>query len=284
MTRSRPAAVRVLLLLAALALLALALPPLAAMLAGAAIRAAARAHRSTVTWTHLEWRPPLAFRLSGLLLEDARGTALATAETLSVALDAGSVLLLHPRPASLELAHARLRLRSGAGADADTLAPEEEPPASPNSRAGSRDRSALVRNAARALVRALLLPARRLPRLELRDVECVGREEQALRLHLDWLTLGGARGVARLAASGVITGAQRIPFTLELTYDRDDRLAGGARMLLDPPGGGPAEALSLSVIGAREPGPPSRPRGARGLDAIVRIGRVPLDVSGRTGA
>jgi hypothetical protein len=264
--------------LAALALVALlALPSLATWLAAVSLRAAARPHRMTLAWSHLEWRPPLTFRLRDLSVADAGGTTLAAAESLSVTLDGFSLLLLHPRPASLSLAHASVRWRSSAGADADTLIPDEERPAA---RARTPDRAPRVRATARSVASALLIPARRLPRLEVRDLDIFGREERALRVHLARLSLAGARGEARLSGSGELTAGQRIPFEGELAYDRNDRLEGHARFELDSPTGGPAEAFSIGLSGRVTQ---DRHRGIVSLGDSTRLelGHIPVRLSGR---
>ena len=264
--------------LAALALVALIeLPSLATWFAAAALHAVARSRRVTLAWSHLEWRPPLTFRLRNLSVADAGGATLGAAESLSVTLDPFSLVLLHPRPASLSLAHASVRWRSAAGAEADTLVPEEERPAAP---AHAPDRAPRVRAAARTLAGALLIPARRLPRLEVRDLDVFGRDERALRIHLERLSLAGARGDARLSGSGVLTAGQSIPFEGELTYDHSDRLAGRARFELDSPAGGPAEALSIGLSGRVMQ---DRRRGVVTLGDSTRLelGRIPLRLSGR---
>ncbi|MGH7742465.1 MAG: biosynthetic peptidoglycan transglycosylase [Candidatus Eiseniibacteriota bacterium] len=256
--------------------LLLALPRLITLLAGAALERQARAHHARVSWRSLEWRPPLSLRLTGLAVSDANDQSIAAAESLGLAIDPGSVLMLHPRAASLELAHARLRWHPSAAADADTLAPEEEA-LLPHARAA--DRSGSVRAAVRSLVRVLLLPARKLPRLQVRDVDVLGHDERVVRLHLDGLELGGERGVAHLAAMGEVTAIQRMPFTLEIDYGADDRLTGGARFILEPQGGGKAEALSLSLSGRVTQ---DRHRGRIVLADSTRlyVGRLPLRLSG----
>jgi hypothetical protein len=265
--------------LAALALTALAValaPRLAAMLAGAALETEARAHHTTVSWSRLEWRAPLSFRLNALSVSDARGATLVSAESLEVALDPWSLLMLHPGPSSLALAHARVRWRGSSGADADTLMPEEEAPAA---RAKAPDRAPRVRAAARSLVNAMLLPARRLPHLEVRDLDVFGREDREVRLHLDDLELRGAHGGARLAGSGSFTAAQRIPFTLDLAYEASDRLEGQARFMLEPPDGGHPEALTIGLTGFVSQ---DRRRGLLviGDSTRLEIGSIPLRVSG----
>ena len=278
MNGAAPRAARVWRLAAlALVLVAVALAPrLASLAAGVALEAAARAHHATLSWSRLAWRPPFSFRLTRLSVSDAGGSTLATAESLDVAIDPWSVLTLHPRPASLALAHARLRWRAPGGADADTLIPEEE---SAHAHAKGPDRSARVRAAARSLVRGLLLPARKLPRLEVRDLDVFGRQERVVRLHLDALELAGARGGAQLSGAGLLTAAQRIPFAFDLSYDLDDRLEGRARFLLEPPGGGTSEALSIGISGRVIQ---DRRRGlvTLGDSTELRVGNVPLRVSG----
>src|SRR6266571_8110847 len=120
----------------------------------------------TAHWDVLELRFPLRVTLSGLAFMDpARRDTVFQAASLSVDVDPLSVVLLHPRAHRIELAHARAHAPQARRADPDTLAPEEE-----MSHRGRRERSEKVQRAAESLVRTLLLPARRLPRIELKDV------------------------------------------------------------------------------------------------------------------
>ena len=253
----------------------LALPRVVTFLATAALRAAAHQHHAQIAWSRLAWRAPFGFAFLRLTVSDESGATLAAAESLRVAIDPISILLLHPRPASLEMAHARVRWRSRGGADADTLAPEEE---RTSSRPGAPDRAGRVRAAAQSLADALLIPARRLPHLEVRDLDVFGREEQVVRLHLDRLSLTGARGEAALAASGKFSAPGRIPFDAELRYDRGDRLAGRARFELAAEGGSP-QSLSLGLSGHLEQ---DRRRGVvtLGDSSRLEIGSIPLRISG----
>jgi hypothetical protein len=83
-----------------------------------------------------------------------------------------------------------------------------------------------VRAAAEQLVDALLLPARRLPELQLTDIDIVRGD--SLFARLDALTLDHRSGGAQFAAAGLLAGDQHVPFDATLQWRADDRLTGRA--------------------------------------------------------
>jgi len=260
--------------LAALALLLAAalVPRLLTRLAGAALQSEARAHHATLSWARLTWHPPLSFLIADLSLSDERGATLAAAESLSVTLDPASLLALHPRPVAVTLSHGRFRWRSGAAADADTLAPPEE------TRAGRLDHAARVREAARSLARALLIPARRLPRIEVRDVDVFGRGDPPLGVHLDQLALVSSRAGSRLSGSGTLLLEQPIPFTCDLQGDHADHISGLANFELESPGASPPHTLSIALNGW---GMQNRGVATLGDSTVLSIGAITTRLSGR---
>ena len=112
-------------------------------------------------------------RLSRVVAARAQEAALPTRcsepTRLAVALDLGSLWSLRPRVGSLGLWRAQIRLPARDAAEFDTLVPDDRP----GGRASKEDpaRAARLRHSAESWVRLLSAPARRLPRLELNDVE-----------------------------------------------------------------------------------------------------------------
>lgn len=242
----------------------------------ARVRAAARERGLEARWDRLGVGFPMRVRCFDLAIENPRtGAAVLRAETLFVDIGAASLLSLRPAPSGIVLAHARVALPGGGGAP-DTLAPETEEPSPGGAPVAPR-----VRRAAEALARALLLPARSLPRLELRDIvvgaagrgpepaagrgpgvapspgaggsagDPAGGEEDAGRgAVIRWLELRPARGGVRLAGSGMLELETPVPFDLDVTWRRDDHLEGGARFLVPGPGAPRGEPLRIAVSGA----------------------------------
>ncbi|HTK31161.1 MAG TPA: transglycosylase domain-containing protein [Candidatus Saccharimonadaceae bacterium] len=217
---------------------ALAAPSLVA----SRLRSAGRARGLDVAWRTLRVAFPARLQLAGLSAVDAAGDTAFAAESLSVALHPLPLLVLRPRIASLDAAHVRVR-RPAEASDADTLPPEE--PA-----ARGVDRTRKVQHAAESLVRALLLPARRLPRLALRDVTLETRDGPALRL--ESLVLGRAGASLRLTASGVASADPPVPFTIALGYADDDRLQGHARFGIADAARGAPDPLDVTLDGRIE--------------------------------
>src|SRR5262245_42563055 len=87
--------------------LAFALPAAALGALAHAIVSAAGHRGLSARWAGLDARSPGRVYLSRLRLTDAeRGSLVFSAESLSVAVDPLSILLLHPRASRVELAHA----------------------------------------------------------------------------------------------------------------------------------------------------------------------------------
>ena len=187
----------------------------------------AAVHRGlSARWAALEVRFPSRVVLSRLRLTDAEhGSLVFRAESLSVAIDPLSILLLHPRPSRIELLHAFARRARRRAADPDTLAPAEDSP--------HHEHSPKVRRTAEALIRALLAPARRLPRVELRDVELAAGgdgEEPGASVQIEWLDLTPSRDGVALSGAGRVATERAVPFSFDARYGNDDRVQGGARI------------------------------------------------------
>jgi hypothetical protein len=169
-------------------------------------------------------------RLTRLILRHAvSGDTLIAAESLEVRLSLGHLLTLRIEPNALQLAHARIRLAARRSADPDTLSPEESAPTrGRHRRPGRSDRPGRVRSMANQLVRALLVPAFQLPRLDLRDVHVtrINGAGDTLQASLDRLTLTHESRAVELRATGTFATDRPVPFEGELRYGRDDRLTG----------------------------------------------------------
>ena len=239
-------------ILVALALLALAIVIglwRAPSFARVALERAAHARGLAASFDelHVGWGPSLRVSRLALARPGSPDTVM-TAESLAVRLSLPALLRGRVVPASLALAHARIVRRGGAAADPDTLAPE---------RTGGADRVTAdrVRSAARELVRTLLLPARTLPELDLRDVTLGrrgGEEEEGAALRLDRLHLAHAGAAARIEAAGTLArGAAdpAIPFTAEATYEADDRLSGSATFQFTDPATRRSTPLAVRIDG-----------------------------------
>jgi hypothetical protein len=241
------------------------------------LRHAARKHGLTVRWDRLRVRLPLRAELRGIVVcERARGDTLVTADSLGVALDPWSVLFFRPRASDVAIAHARLRLMPHPASPPDTLGPEEDLPAAVSPRA------AKLRQAAESLARLLLAPARRLPRLEVRDlvVAAPPTEDTPLRGgRLAWLSLDHAPGGMRLRAAGALDFEHEIRFDVELSYGHDDRLTGAALLDLGDSADGPGGRLRVTVNGALTQ---DRRAGVLRLADSTRVsfGRLPVTLGG----
>lgn len=219
------------------------------------VRATASARGLDARWGSLTVGLPVQARFRDLvLIRRADGDTIVRADSLAVSLDPWALLLLRPRVERVALAHAMVRVGAARRTDADTLS-ADEPPAAPGGAAGAER----VRGAARSLVRLLAAPARRLPRLSLRDITiavapradaaepAAASAPAGLRLH--WLAVAPNRGGVRLAAAGAIIGERTVGFATDFEYGHDDRLVGGARF--DIPGGASGtEQLRIAIDGA----------------------------------
>ncbi len=271
---------------------AVGLPLLAKHVATSRLRRAADARGLAVGWSRATLALPIRIRFQDLLLiQTATGDTVFRADSLGVALDPWALLLLRPRIASVGVSHAAIRLWGQTAADPDTVAPQ------PTKRDRREDPvgAARLRRSAEALVRLAAAPARRLPRLTLRDVsisaprggDALWSGAQIARLDLE----PAAQGM-QLRAAGAIQGERELPFEAWLLYARDDRLVGGARVGIPegPPrapienqaGSEPARIrdLRLTVDGALTQ---DRRAGVVTLHDSTRvwIGEIPLTVGAR---
>ena len=221
---------------------------LAPALIAAGLRHAAGARGLDVGWDRLRVRGPLRAELRGIVVRDrAQGDTLVTADSLAVAVDPWSLVLLHPRPTAAAVAHARVRLVARRASPPDTLAPDDEAPALVSPRA------AHLRHAAESFAGLLLAPARRLPRLEIRDLAIAtpaSDESPIGGVRIAWLSLDHATGGVRLRATGILDLEREVPFDIGLAYGRDDRLTGGAVLGIGDPAGGAGADLRITVDGA----------------------------------
>ncbi len=245
-------------LLLALVLLAFAAGPVLRAIIAARLRSAAAARGLAASWISLEVRPPLRARFRGLVVvHPVDGDTLVRAETLAVALDPWTLLMLRPRLASVDLDHASIRLPSPRRADPDSSMPEDPP--TPRDRRRDPERAERVRDLARSLVGALAAPTRNLPRLALRDVTISARpaavakpgEEVTLAgAHIAWLELAPGRQGVRLEVEGRWWAQPPVPFAVALDYRRDDRISGGARLAIPSPGRPHSDTLRITVDGS----------------------------------
>jgi Transglycosylase len=269
-------------LVAGAALVALvALPALVAPFAAARLRAVAREHALTASWRALAFEAPASLRVRGLALVSASGDTVGRLDSLLVTIDLASMILLHPRPRIVALAHAAFTLPERRSDDADTLADDATAEDSSETTAalGAPAPSQKVRHAVRQLIDALLLPARRLPRLEVRDVTIARPHGESGGIRLTWLSLASTRSGARFEASGVWESAPDIPFTVGLQYGRDDQLSGGARFGIPDASHASPQTLAVAIEGRVHQ---ERRQGivTIGDSLLVRIGSLPFLISG----
>ena len=259
--------------------------PIVANIAAGRVRSAAAARGLTVSWRKLTVSGLGRVGISRFVATRARADSaidsLFQADSLAVALDLGSLWRLHPSAGSLGLWHARIRLPARTAAEPDTLEPDERPAG----RASKEDpaRAAQFRHAAESWVRVLFVPARRLPRLELNDVEISapnGEDEATRGLRIARLGLEPVEGGIRLETFGSLELERGVPFTARLTYDREDRIRGTARFLFTDSTRARTDPLLIGAEGT------VHQDFRRGLVAIgegtrVTIGRLPLQIEGR---
>jgi hypothetical protein len=279
----RLSARRVALLIAGAALIVIAsLPALIAPFAAARLRAAARSRALSVSWRTLAFEIPATLHVRALALVSASGDTVGRLDSLDVGVDLASVLALHPRARSVTLAHAAFQLAEPRAETGDTLSDEaasERESEAPGGHAPA-DASLKVRRAAERLIDALLLPARRLPELELRDVTITLPHSEDERLRLTWLSLSSNRSGAHLAASGTWVAEQEVPFAIGMQYGSDDRLSGGARFAIPDAAHAAPESLSLAIEGRVHQD--RRHRIVTIGDSLrVRIGRLAFRIGGR---
>uniref|UniRef100_A0A832MKS1 Glycosyl transferase family 51 domain-containing protein n=1 Tax=Eiseniibacteriota bacterium TaxID=2212470 RepID=A0A832MKS1_UNCEI len=291
--RALPAAfasprVRIALAVAALAALAWAGGLAARAAVVARLRAATAERGWSASWRALDVAFPLRVRVRGLAVDDARsGAAIVRAESLEVSVSPWSLLALSPAPSSVRLARARVAVPRAAAAAPDTLDPGPEPA---RGRRDERPVAPRVQRAAEAAARAVLLPARRLPRLALSDVtvSLAGRAGDAddpadtagATVTLERLDLHPVPGGVSLEARGALGLERPVPFAFDLAYGHDDRLAGHARFMIPDPAADTLAPLALAVDGRVTQ---DRRRGElRVADSTrIAIGEVELRAGGR---
>ena len=243
------------------------------------LRHSAAARGLMASWRSLGLATPLTLRIGGLTVSrPAGGGTRFAAESLVVSLDPWSLLLLSPRPSRVVVAHARLSAPSPVPASADTLSDELQAP--------PRATAERVRRTADAVARLLLVPARRLPELELVDVELEASRSDdpeaagATALAIRHLELAHTRNGIRLGGAGRIALEQPVPFEFALDYGQDDRLVG--RMWIGVPDSvrGALDTLVVRVDGAVTQ---DRRRGVLELHDPTQlwIGSLPLTLGGR---
>jgi len=259
--------------------------PIVAHLAAGRIRAAAAARGLTVSWRKLTVSGLGRVRAIDVVAARARPgsspDSLFQADSLAVALDLGSLWSLRPRVGSLGLWHAQVRLPARSSAEFDTLAEEDRPsgPASKERRA----RAERLRRSAESWVRLLLVPARRLPRLEFEDVSVSsgsGDDESIQGLRIARLDLEPFEDGVRLSTFGSLERERRVPFTAAFTYDRKDRIRGGARFLIPDSNRARTDPLAITVDGTLHQ---NNRRGwvTIGEGTRVTIGQIPFRIDGR---
>lgn len=275
----------VVVVLAAVVIVGFSFGPIVTHLAAGRIRAAAAARGLTVSWRKLTVSGLGWVRISRVVAARAGAggatDSLVQADSLAVALDLGSLWSLRPRVGSLGLWHARIRLPARSAAEPDTLAPDDRPAG----RASKENpaRAARLRHSAESWVRVLLVPARRLPRLELNDVEISAgdSEDASIRgLRIARLDLKPVEDGIRLSTIGSLQLERGVPFSAMFTYDREDRIRGRAQFLIPDSTRARADSLLLTAEGTLHQ---SRPRGliTIGEGTRVTVGQLPLRIEGR---
>jgi hypothetical protein len=155
----------------------------------------------------------------------------------------------------------------------------------PDDRASKEDpvRAARLRRSAESWVRLLSSPARRLPRLELHDIEVStgsGPDASIGGLQIARLDLTPVADGIRLSTVGTLQLEHEVPFNATFSYDREDRIRGAARFLIADSTLARTDTLLVSAEGTL------RQDYRRGLVTIgvgtrVTIGRIPLRIDGR---
>ena len=275
-----------LVILAAGAIIGFSLGPIAAThLAAGRVRAAAAARGLTASWSKLTVSGLGRIGISRFVAVRAREggatDSLFQADSLAVALDFGSLWTLRPRVGSLGVWRAQIRLPARGAAESDTLVPDE-PPAGRSSKENPA-RAARLRRSAESWVRILLLPARRLPRLEWNDVEisAADSEDASTRgVRIGRLDLRPVEDGIRLSTFGSLQLEHEVPFTATVTYDRKDHIRGNARFLFTDSTRARTDSLSITAEGTLHQD------FRRGLVTIgegtrVSIGRLPFQIEGQ---
>ena len=279
----RPRAV--LILLAAVVIVGVSLAPIVAHFAAGRIRAAAAVRGLTVSWRKLTvsglGRVSLSQVVATRALAGGAPDSLFRADSVEVAIDLGSLWSLRARVGSLGLWHAQIRVPASHAAELDTLEPDDRLAG----RASKEDaaRSARLRHSAESWVRLLSAPARRLPRLELNDVDIStgnGEDASIRGLRIGRLDLKPVAGGIRFSTVGSLLLDGEVPFLATFTYGGGDRIRGVARFLLTDSTRARTDTLLMTAEGSL------RQDYRRGLATIgegtrLTIGRLPLRIEGR---
>jgi hypothetical protein len=275
----------VLVVLAAAVIVGFSFGPLVAHLATGRIRAAAASRGLTVSWRKLTvsglGRVAVSRVVAARAREGGAPDSLFQADSLTVALDLASLWSLRPSVGRLGLWHAQIRMPARSAAELDTLAPDDRPAG----RASNEDRAraARLRQSAESWVRLLLAPARRLPRLELHDVEIsTGNDEDAeiRELRIARLDLKPVEDGIRLSTSGSLQLERAVPFNAMFSYGREDRIRGWARFLITDSTRARTDSLLINAEGTLHQ------NSRRGLVTIgegtrVTVGRIPFRIDGQ---
>lgn len=287
MARSNP---RLIALIAVVAVLLLALAAAPRLMTGFVVErlhAAAARRGYEASWSRLALRFP-GLTLERLRVTRAGGDTAIAVDSLDVSLRLRPLLALRIRPARVRAVNAIVRSGGGTAAVEDDpldVVPPEPPAAGEGT---PRPADPRVRDAADALIRLLLVPARDLPELDLTHVTLAagsaGAADGALALHLESMRLrhqrGGERGErSTLEARGVARLQRAVPFTFDMTYDRRDRVTGHARLAIPDPARGTLEPLVITLDGRFGQ---RRRAGAVSIDStLLTFGDIPVRVSGR---
>jgi len=275
--------IRVLLVaLAAVVIVGFSIGPIVAHLAAERVRATAGARGLTVSWRKLTvsglGRVGISRVVASRAGADGAADSLFQADSVAVALDLGSLWTLRPRAGRLGLWHARIRMPARS-AEPDTLVPDDRPA----KRKEDPARAARLRHSAESYVRMLFIPARRLPRLELNDVDIstADSEDESTRgIRIERLDLKPAENGIQLSTIGSLQLDHEVPFNAMLTYDREDRIRGAARFDFTDPTRARTDPLLITADGRLHQD------FRRGLVTIgegtrVTIGRLPFRVEAR---
>lgn len=228
------------LVLAALVALALLATVFARPLVASRLRALAHARGLELAWGRFDLRWPARAELRDVVVRrTAGGDTLLTAGRAAASVRPLPLLILRVQPDLVALEGIRLRLPAPSEADADTLVPAGD--------AGAADVAPAVRQRAEAAVRALLVPARDLPRLRIGEVS-VTRGGDSL-VTLSALALDREGAATHLALSGAYHGEDRVPFDVLLRWQLDDRLTGRVQFEVPNPDDPGAKPLVLNFDG-----------------------------------
>ncbi len=270
---------------AAIVIIGLSFGSIVSHFAAGRVRAAAAARGLTVSWRKLTVSGLGRVRISRIVAArvraDSAPDSLFQADSLAVALDLGSLWSLRPRVGSLGLWHAEIRLPARGAAEPDTLEPDDRPAG----RSSKEDpaRAERLRHSAESWARVLFVRARRLPRLELNDVEIstASDEDASPRgLRIARLDLEPVENGIRLSTFGSLQLERGVPFTARFTYDAEDRIRGGARFLFTDSTRARTDPLLITAVGTLHQD------FRRGLVTIgngtrVTIGQIPLRIEGQ---